>query len=214
MPGRQYFISATLVVVSLILWIFAMISARWQSFSSTPIFLTAIAIWIIWVIRLGRISIQEARKHQTLIGGFILFFGVLFAGFIAFIVAWLVGLEAGRILCAHEVRKAVDAGLREDCLKLLQNWPTKDDRIGCLNPYFTNLAPSIRMLSPVYVINENIDYTNIPPNIGVYKNGFGGFVCGVRVFRNDEDASNYVNPSSLYDHERVAPGIYVLWGPM
>lgn len=214
MRGRPYIISAALVSASLVVWIYAMISSRWESFSSIPIFLTGTIIWVIWVIHLGWISIREARKHRTLIGFFIFFFGFLFAGFIAWVLARGVGLAVGKTLCVHEVRKAVDAGLRDDCLKLLQNWPTNDDRIGQLKPEFSNLAPSIRMLSPVYVINDNIDNTNFPPSIGICKNGFGGFVCGVRVFQNDEDSTNYINPPSQYDYERVAPGIYVLWGPM
>ncbi len=214
MRGRPYIISATLVSASLLVWIYGMISSRWESFSSIPIFLVGISIWIIWVTHLGWISVQEARKHRTQIGFFIFFFGFLFVGFIAFVIAWGVGLTAGRMLCVREVRRAVNAGLRNDCLKLLQNWPTKDDRIGHLKPEYSDLAPSIRMLSPMYVINDHIDNTNIPPNIGICKNGFGGFVCGVRVFQNDEDASNYFAPASQYDHERVAPGIYALWGPM
>jgi hypothetical protein len=66
------------------------------------------------------------------------------------------------------------------------------------------------MLSPAYVINEDIDDTNIPPNIGVCKNGFGGFAAGIRVFRNDEDADK-LKAYYRCTCERVAPGVYIWW---
>ena len=213
MRNRQNIISAVLVTASLITWIYAIVSNRWEAGSFLP-FLAGIGIWFFWVVHLGGISIQQARKHRTVFGGIILFFCVLFGAFIVFIVVWLLSLGAGRAMCIHDVQKAVDAGLRNDCLKLLQNWPTKDDRIYRSQPEFSKVAPSIQMLSPVYVKYDYIDDTNIPPSIGICKNGFGGFVCGIRVFQNDEDATNYFSPPSQYDHDRVAPGIYALWGPM
>jgi hypothetical protein len=214
MRNRQNIISAALLSLSLIVWVYAMIDGRWESFSSLPLFFVGIGIWITWVVHLGRISIRQARKHRAAIGGFTLFFCVLFGAFIVFIVVWLLSFGVGRAICVHEVQKAVDAGLRNDCLKLLKNWPTKDDRIYLSHSEFSTLAPSIRMLSPLYVKNDYTDNTNVPPNIGICKNGFGGFVCGIRVFQNDEDATNYFSPASQYDRYRVAPGIYALWGPM
>ena len=43
------------------------------------------------------------------------------------------------------------------------------------------------MLRPVCVYKEEIDDTNLPPDIGVCWDAFGGFY-GTRVFQNDDDA--------------------------
>jgi hypothetical protein len=118
----------------------------------------------------------------------------------------------------HEIQTSVDAGLREDCVKLLLNWPVKDDRIYNLDPEFSRLPSSIKIFAPVYVINENIDDTNIPPNIGLCKNGFGGFALGIRVFRSDKDADKFITYMKTtaqinrdFGCQRVALGVYCWW---
>ena len=64
---------------------------------------------------------------------------------------------------------------------------------------------SIRGFDPVYVtIEENPFGIDRPLNIGLCKNGFGGFHMGVRVFRDDPKI-----PASL-NRERITPTIY-LW---
>lgn len=113
---------------------------------------------------------------------------------------------------AHEIQRSVDAGLREDCLQLLLNWPVKEDRIFNSDPEFAKLPASIRMLTPVYVTNDSIDSPDLPPNVGLCKNGFGGFAMGVRVFRNDQDANKFKN-NTVGGCQRIVPGVYYWWHP-
>jgi hypothetical protein len=145
-------------------------------------------------------------------------FGAVLVSVVALWVAGQLGSIIGNALRLREIRAAADAGLREDCMQLLHNWPVKDDRIGDWDAAFTRLPHSITMLSPAYVINERVDDSSVPPNIGICKNGFGGFAFGVRVFRNDQDADKFINDMKRtmrigrdFGYQRVASGIYYWW---
>ncbi len=114
----------------------------------------------------------------------------------------------------YEVQAAIDAGLHADCMQLMKNWSTKKtnrffkDRIFSGDPEYAKLPASIRMLSPFYVTKDWTDMPNWPTNIGLCKDGFGGFAMGVRVFNNDQDANKL---KSLFDCQRVANGVYIWW---
>jgi len=155
----------------------------------------------------------NGRKHK--LAGFL---GAVLASVVAISVASYCGDTIGKTLCFGEVWAAVDAGLREDCLNLLLNWPVKDDRIGDWGPEYSNLPASIKMLAPAYVLNASMDDTSLPPNIGICKNGFGGFAWGIRVFRSDQDAARFVAVLQRtleigrdFRCERTTPGIYFWW---
>lgn len=67
------------------------------------------------------------------------------------------------------------------------------------------------MLEPAYVTNGSL-VPNAPqtPNIGICKNGFGGFAIGILVFRTDDDAEAF-RREWHGRCERVAPGVYLCW---
>ena len=110
------------------------------------------------------------------------------------------------------VRRAVDAGLEADCRAIFKTYERdsriqKDGyaRIFHGTPEFNKLPASIRGLRPVYITIEDHPYdSEMPRNIGVCKNGFGGFAFGVRVFLEDEQV-----PPATWSRE-VSPNVY-LW---
>ena len=126
----------------------------------------------------------------------------------------IIAFSAGTFSCsakkyaiAYEIQQSVDVGLYEDCMRLLDNWPIKESRISYSTPEYDRLPESIKMLKPVYVTKEVIDLPDVPQNIGICKNGFGGFCMGVRVFRNDQDADTY-NKKIDGRCQRIVSGVY------
>ena len=166
-----------------------------------------VVIWVVWVVHTGWVLSRRTLAYSGRVKLLAKIFGAVFASAIAVWVMCALGGIIGKTLRFHEVKVAVDAGLREDCLKLLQNWPIKADRIENYSAEFLNLPSSIKMLAPAYVSNDHLDDANIPPNIGLCKNGWGGFALGIRVFQSDEDAKSLKTGECL----RVAPGVYIWW---
>ena len=120
--------------------------------------------------------------------------------------------EVGRWRREHEVRSALHAGLAHDCMIAFARFESDPDmkqyghrRIFVGSEEFASLPDSIREFKPVYVVFEDKPFgSDMPRNIGLCKNGFGGFAIGVRVFLTDEEP-----PETLWK-KRVAPGVY-LW---
>jgi len=105
----------------------------------------------------------------------------------------------------REIRQAIDQGLYADCIALLDHWPSKHSRIFLGD---VPLPRSIVEFHPAYITNDAIDYPGLgPPNIGLCKNGFGGFAEGIRIFRSDEDAQKCIAARGAFV-QRIAPGIY------
>lgn len=198
--------SGLFIILSLVALAYASIVGRWGAFAGLFWGLIAIFVWLIWVGQLMWITARWTPPPR--IPGLLWFLGAVLASF----VAGSIVTHAGGLVRAHEIRKAVDAGLYKDCQRLLLNWPSKEGRIFYNDTEFAKLPVSIRMLKPVYLENDNIDYTNLPPNVGICKNGFGGFAMGVRVFRSDEDANNFAT-NTIGRCERIAPGVYYWWHP-
>jgi hypothetical protein len=128
------------------------------------------------------------------------------------------GTRIGKALCDREVRRAVAAGLRDDCEQLLRQWSFKDDIIFDSATEYAKLPPSIRMLTPVYVVNDSLADTNTVPNLGLCKNGAGGFAGGIRVFRNDHEAELFIDHwrrnfelGKDFTYQRIAAGVYYWW---
>ena len=110
------------------------------------------------------------------------------------------------------IQSALDAGLESDCRVVFAKYEA-DSRLkadGYLrllpdSDDYKALPASIRSFKPVYVtIERNPFGSDMPPNIGLCKNGFGGFAFGVRVFMNDEE---FKKP---FWYEEVSPSVY-LW---
>ena len=130
-------------------------------------------------------------------------------GMCVFCIAVTISRPFMMIALERAVQPAVSAGLYKDCMQLLQNWPTSQDRIFSSDSNFDELPASIKMLEPEYVANS---MCGGPPNIGICKNGFGGFSKGIRVFRTDEDAMKF-STNTVGSYTRIAPGIYIWWHP-
>lgn len=113
---------------------------------------------------------------------------------------------------SDEISKAIENGLEIDCKKVIATY-RRDSRLekeGYVRLFpgskeFDSLPRSIREFQPVYLtIEANPFGTALPLNVGLCKNGFGGFHMGVRVFDTDPKI-----PAS-WDRQRISATIY-LW---
>ncbi len=201
-------LSGALISLFLVSVAYGSILNRWGDFRALFVCLTAGIIWIVWIVHLGWIMIggRDGSSRRLYRWG-----GVIGGALTSIVASRLVG-QVGSVVRSHEIQASVNAGLREDCITLLLNWPVKEDRIFQSEPQFEALPTSIKMLTPVYVTNERTDDPNLPPNVGLCKHGFGGFAMGVRVFRNDDDADKYKS-NTEGGCERIAPGVYYWWHP-
>ncbi len=204
----RFLFSGALISLFLITLGYANILGRWGAVGGAFVGLFAILVGVIWCGHLMWILARWTPPPGNKIPPLVWFLGTVLAS----IIAGTIVSHAGRLVRAHEIQKAVDAGLYKDCQPLLLNWPSKEEMILYYDPVFAKLPASIKMLKPVYVENDNIEDTNLPPNVGICKNGFGGFCMGVRVFRNDQDASIFAT-NTIGGCERVAPGVYYWWHP-
>ena len=200
--------SGMFVTLFLVLVAYAEIEGRWFPLylSCMVAQLLALVVWLIWISHL----IWLLSRRPPIFGRRIPPWAGFLGGVLVLFVAFQVGRQTLGIVRVHETRKAIDAGLRDDCMKLLLNWPVKDDRIEDFDPEFAKLPASIRMFEPTYVKNDMINEPDLPPNIGLCKNGFGGFAMGVRVFRSDQDAKKY-EIATEGECERIAPCVYIWW---
>lgn len=177
-----------------------------MSSSALCAFLMALFVWLIWIVHL----VWLLSKRPTVFGRKISPWAGLVGGVFLIIAAFLIGARASKILRVHEIRYSIDAGLREDCIRLLHNWPFKANRIYDFDPEFAKLPTSIKMLKPAYVENDSIDEPDLPPNVGICKDGFGGFAMGVRVFQSDQDMRKYENGHDG-GCDLISPGVYFWW---
>ena len=204
---KQYFFSATLIFLCLVASISSPIFGRWGALRSFGMELIVLTLWSIWGVHALCIQLRRGKSLCKRRFQWAKFATVVFAPVIAIWAASMLGGVMGKALRLHEIRTAINFGLREDCMKILHDWPGSGDRIYNYDLEFAKLPTSIRMLAPVYVLNEHLNDASIPPYIGLCKNGWGGFAFGIRVFRNDEDA----NKLKYGSHERIAPGVYIWW---
>jgi hypothetical protein len=117
--------------------------------------------------------------------------GLLAVGAVLVLCQWVSSAIAQGIR-EQEVQSALAAGLEQDCRDTFVKY-RDDPRLqqdGYLRFFpdsseFSSLPASIRNFRPCYVTVE--DHRQGSPNVGLCKNGFGGFAFGVRVFM---DADN------------------------
>jgi len=203
------------------------VAGRWHWTNGVLLQWLAVAVclvsWVIYsifVIPGGRAD--GGMRIYARLGLFVL------AGVLALVACHFAWRIAGTRARAREVRPALDAGLRADCLALIANWPSKEWRIFPGDPEFQKLPASVRMLDPLYVTNDALlsgpavgpatAPTIRPPtgpaewflvlNIGICKNGFGGFHMGIRVFV-DEDSLPTDGGGWWFVRKRVAPNVYI-----
>jgi len=212
---KNILFSAALLCLSLGTFIYDDIVYRWSDALDTlPFDLTGFVLWLVWIFHLGWMLFRRPSEHRKRQRCLIEFFGAIFGSMILFVLVGSIENFVVKELCLHDIRMAVNAGLRNDCLKLMQHWPDTNNVIESfdMDPVFSKLPQSIQMLKPGCVFNKAINDTNYPPNMGVCMDGLGGTFYGVRVFQNDDDAkkleASYGNQMDTC--ERVAPGVY-LW---
>jgi hypothetical protein len=207
---RKLLLSAALLCLSLGAFICAAIIDRWpELFGGLIIDLIGFILWLVWVFHLGWMLLKRHPEPVKRIRFAAIFFCTILGSMILFALVLKLGSFVADKLRLHDIRMAVNAGLQENCLNLLHNWPVTNDAIDMIDTPFSKLPRSIQMLKPVDVLNERIDDTSEPPNIGVCWSSFGGFY-GTRVFQNDDDAKKLETMlgSDLCSCERVAPGVY------
>ncbi len=125
--------------------------------------------------------------------------------------AFATGKKMARVNRTQFIENAAEAGLAADCVGLLTRYQNdarmkKDGylRIFPEDLEFATLPKSVLMLEPVYVILEWR-----PRNVGICKNGFGGFSAGVRVFADEKEVMDPSDPNmGAGKSERIAPQIY------
>ncbi len=205
---RHNTFSFVLLLLTLITGVAFPVVGRWGSIKALGFELAWLSLGIIWLIH--RVwAILFGRLVQDKKGGSsaVKHWAITLLAFISIVSACILGGVLGSNLRIQEVKRAIDAGLREDCLKLLAAWPVKDDRIQDFELAYDQLPPSIRMLTPVYVCNDRLNDPSVPAHIGLCKNGWGGFAFGIRVFRIDEDAQLLKEG----ERQRIAAGVYIWW---
>ena len=145
-------------------------------------------------------------EHPRPFVGMLIVAGIVFGGAI---------YVSSRLADAYrhaEIASAIANGLKADCESLFSSFRDhpllKQEGYIRLFPgsqEFEALPDSIRRFEPVYVtIEERPLGRDFAPNIGLCKNGFGGFHMGLRVFKDAPDIPESQN------RKRVGPGIY-LW---
>lgn len=208
---KSILFSLALLCLSLSSFIYSAIINRWpELFGGLLICLAGFILWLVWIFHLGWMLLWRRPNHGKRIRFAAEFLGAILGSMVLFVLVVALGRLVAKEWRHHDIRMAVNAGLRDDCLNLLHNWPVTNDVIDMIDPSLAKLPQSIKMLNPRSVYNEKIDDPNSPPNIGVCWDGFGGGFYGTRVFQNDDDAKKL--EASYGDHmcacERVAPGVY------
>lgn len=179
----------------------AAIEGRWGALGPGLItlsiyFLTGLIAWPLWVIAIG------LRHRVVPILNAILFSCITVSSF-------YVSRMRAESLRQTEIAASIDAGLQSDCQELFARF--RDDsqlnndgylRFWPGSKEFDTLPKSIRLFNPVYVTIEDQ-----PLNIGLCKNGFGGFHMGLRVFHEDSDIIEWLEH---VESTLIAPRIY-LW---
>ncbi len=211
---KNILFSAALLCLSLGIFIYADIVYRWSDALDTmPFDLAGFVLWLVWISHLGWMLFKRSPEHRKWKRSLIEFFGAIFGSMILFVLVGSIENFIVNQLRLHDIRMAVNAGLRNDCINLLHNWPVTNDVIDSgMDPSFAKLPQSIQMLGPLDVYNNKSEDTNIPSNIGICMDGLGGMFYGVRVFQNDEDAKKLAASlgERMFTCERAAPGVY-LW---
>ena len=193
----------------------AAIEGRWfLIFSGADSLFFGLLVWFVWTIHLMWLLASRPPVVAKRISPWLTIVGAVLILISAFKFAGLLAAIAR----SHEIQQAVDAGLQNDCARLLDNWPVKRDRLYSSDAEFAKLPPSIRLLSPGYVENSSYDLPDLPVNLGVCKNGFGGFAAGIRVFRSDEDGRKFISDlqkteqiNKDFGFQCISPGIYFWW---
>jgi len=179
---------------------------RWI-FTPLPIhLLLPLLLLLVWrgaVALLMRSDREQRRREARQVNGF----------FLLVLISCLLLGQYGKQGSRRELQAALDAGLREDALALLADWPqahAEEGRILPQDPAFAQLPESIRMLEPLYVTRESLDLEG-PVNLGICKLGFGGFASGVRIFVEESTHTKSGPDRNGYRvRKEVAPQVY-LW---
>lgn len=215
---RRVLVSAILAVLFLASIFWSNVRGDWAGpFAWLPLFLVGAIIWAIWLFHLvWAVFIRPLTHNAKFKLSFVLIMVV--ASLFASIVALQFGGVLGKDMYFHEIHVAVSAGLQENCVRLVHEWPVDGDRIYSFDPSYKKLPNSIKILKPGYVVREKGESTNSPPNIGICTDGFGGFAVGVRVFQNDDDAEKFIADVKThmkvghdFGYRQIAPGVYYWW---
>lgn len=179
----------------------AVVQARWHSVGAMSSVFLAYLIAVSVAIGLASAAAFSPNRKLPLVA-LALFCVIVTVSFYA------AGVRAQRVL-TDEIGACVASGVENDCKTVLARM-ADDPRLehdGYIRIFpgseeYDALPESIRSFQPVYVTIERRD--DMPLNVGLCKNGFGGFHMGLRVFGRDPQ----IEPSAR--RERVAPSIY-LW---
>lgn len=189
--------------------LFAGFRTRWNDPVALLERIIPIVLWLGWLVHLWWRVFTCCRfgrqKPRLTLASLV----TLLIGMIAFVFAVKAGGLLGARARLNEIRHALDAGLYEDSVKLMKDWPFTEQRVYSSDVLFSQLPQSIRLLRPVFVEIEQSDI-NGPANLGICKNGFGGFAVGVRIFFNDTDAE-LLQIRGRGTGEKVADGAYYWW---
>ena len=129
----------------------------------------AFALWFVW---LGHFVWLSSKRPQIIGMGKASLLGIFLGVLLIFLAHKISAIFEAQAL-KHDIQPAIEAGLYKDCMQLLHDWPTNlDYEISSEDTNYAQLPASIKMLKPVYV-GKSI-YGD-PPNIGICKNGWGGF---------------------------------------
>lgn len=196
--------SGAAILLSIVSFVIAGLNGSWHSLLTAVAYMIAysLAVLGLLIFAAGAFASDRPLRWIVLIIG-----GVMIVGG-----AHYVSIAIAREMRDRDIQRALDAGLESDCRAIFAAFHG-DPRFkeeGYLRVFrdskeFDSLPASIRMFNPVYVTIEDHPFnSDMPPNVGLCKNGFGGFAFGVRVLIEDKDF-----PEPFWK-KRVSKSVY-LW---
>ncbi len=185
--------------------IWAEVEGRWHSLPLKFISIVSYLCCIAYILIPGLAAIAFKGYRRPLLASMLVAAGVFFT-------CTITAKPLAKWRRDAEIIKAVDQGLEQDCRTVILSYQDDPDfvedgyvRIFPGTEAFDSLPSSIRTFVPDYVTIERDPFDlNQPPNVGLCKNGFGGFHMGVRVFEEPPEI-----PSGP-GRQPITPTVY-LW---
>jgi hypothetical protein len=180
-------VAASLIVLAVFCIVYAGFVDPWRNIGALFIAMAGYGLAMLGITVMVVSAIASSRRLPWIVG--------ILLSCAAVGIAQYADNAIAQVFRESEVRKALDAGLENDCRILFAEYqadPRLEEggyiRIFRNSDEFNTLPASIRMLHPIYVtIEAHRSGSGMPANIGLCKNGFGGFAFGVRVFVDGEN---------------------------
>jgi len=205
----QWWLSLLLLVTYFGFTLVAGFRGRWNDPAVLVDRIISVILWLGWLVHFWKCVFAWRQTSSKRVRPMFANLVVMLIGFIAVISAAKTSAGLAGKARLIEIQQAIDGGMYEDSLRLLKDWPFKEQRVYSFDESFAKLPQSIKQLAPVFVEIEYGD-DDRPTNLGICKNGFGGFAAGIRIFSN-ESAAQSLQQSGQGRGVKVSNGVYYWW---